>query len=218
MTEAEKMSRYEITTDDGVIEFAKIFVERRLWGFEKDIAICLTPDKNKSHAYMPALMACFSLLDLFSGLYAGKTSSHSHEQLIKYMRAFALPNRYDDDLLKVAYVAFRHKLAHLSHPYFVLNTKKDPRLNKIKKQMLLTWTISEKAHNPPIWLKSYRRPMITKKHPTPWKIIYDHRIHISIRTLADDAMATAQEYLKALNQCAKLKEKFRNCMCDFYQT
>ncbi|MEQ1890011.1 MAG: hypothetical protein ABL951_12670 [Alphaproteobacteria bacterium] len=210
------MADYDITTDDGVVNFAQIFIERRLKGFKKDIAICLRPDENNSHAYMPGLMACFSLLDFFSSLYAGQMRGHSHEQLIKYMRAFAPPDRYDDYLLKVAYIAFRHKLAHLSHPYFVLNTQKDCRINE--RQMLLTWTISEEAHDPPIKLCPLKRPKKITRHPTPWPLFYDHRIYISIRTLADDIMDTAPKYLAELKESKELKKNFRTCMCEFYQT
>jgi len=210
------MSVYNITKDGDVVSFAKIFVRRRLEGFKKDIAICLKPDENNSHAYMPGLMACFSLLDFFSGLNAGQMTGHNHEQLIKYMRIFAPPNRYDDYLLKLVYIAFRHKLAHLSHPYFVLNTKNDERLKE--RQMLLTWTISEEAHDPPIRLKCYSKPERITKQPTPWPVSYDHRIHISIRTLADDAIKTARKYLAKLKHDADLQKKFRECMCEFYQT
>lgn len=210
------MPVYDITTDDGVIRFAKIFVRRRLKGFKKDIDICLKPDENKSHAYMPALMACFSLLDLFSGLYAGQMSGHNHEQLIKYMRDFAPPNRYDDYCLKVAYVGFRHTLAHLSHPYFVLNTGKDNRLKQ--KQMLLTWTISEEENDPPIELITLQKPKKIKRQPTPWALSYDHRIHISIPSLARDTVDTAPRYLAKLEHDEDLQVKFRKCMCEFYQT
>lgn len=210
------MAVYEIKTDDGVIRFAKIFLRRRLKGFKKDIAICLKADEDNSHAYMPGLMACFSLLDFLSGLYAGKVNGHNHEQLIKYMKVFAPPNRYKDYHLKLAYVAFRHTLAHLSHPYFVLNTKNDKRLQEQK--MLLTWTISEEAHDPPIRLITFPTPMRIRKQPTPWKLSYDHRIYISIRTLADDTMDTAPKYLAKLKQDAKLKDNFRKCMHEFYQT
>lgn len=210
------MAVYDITTDDGVIRFAKIFVRKRLKGFKKDIAICLTPDEKNRHAYMPGLMACFSLLDLFSGLYAGQVKGHNHNHLIRYMREFAPPGRYDDYDLKVVYVAFRHTLAHLSHPYFVLNTGKDERLKQ--KQMLLTWTISEEEIDPPIKLITLQKPKKIKRQPTPWALSYDHRIHISIPSLARDTVDTAQKYLAALKESEELKNNFRKCMCEFYQT
>ena len=59
------------SSDAEVVKFAKAFLREHLERFRKDIGICLTRDKNKAHAYFPALISCISFADLLSGLYAG---------------------------------------------------------------------------------------------------------------------------------------------------
>ncbi len=203
-----------MTTDEGVVRFATIFIRRRLKGFKKDINICLTADQNGDHAYMPGLMTCFSLLDLLSGLYAGQVQGHNHRHLIEFLKRFK-PNRYDDYDLTVLYVAFRHKLAHLSHPYFVLNTKSEKLLKERK--MLLTWEISSDASESPIRIERYPKPQSIRTQPVPWRMSYDHRFYISVRTLADDALASATAYVAALKDDSKIRGNFRVCMESFYQ-
>jgi hypothetical protein len=205
---------YHFKSREDVVRFARIFIRRRVKGFEKDINICLTPNAQGSHAYMPGLMTCFALLDLLSGLYFGKLDRNNHVEFTRLFREL-MPGRYDEYELKALYVAIRHKLAHFSHPYFVLNTALEPRLKE--RPMLLSWTISEEAANPPLQIVKFRRSRLARVQPVPWKTRVDHRIEISIRSLADDAIALARTYTKKLESAPHLWEKFRDCMSEFYQ-
>ena len=45
-------------SDADVAEFAGKFLGEHVERFDKDIAICLQPDENGSHAYFPALITC----------------------------------------------------------------------------------------------------------------------------------------------------------------
>lgn len=206
---------YPFKTRDDVIRFARVFVRRRMMGFSKDINICLTSDAKDDKAFMPGLMATISVIDLLSGLNYGKVEGHNEVQFIQFVQEF-VPGRYDDYELKVLYIAFRHKLAHLSHPYFVLNTAKAPKLKQ--RAMLLTWQISSDAHEPPIRITKLRRSRLTRRQPVPWPTRMDHYMFISIRTLADDAMKMARAYVAKLKSDPDLWKKFRNCMGEFYQT
>ena len=63
---------------DNFAEFAALFVDGRLAGFEKDMSICLTPidsptGSGKTHAYFPALAACCGLLEYMTALNLGST-------------------------------------------------------------------------------------------------------------------------------------------------
>lgn len=51
------MTVYDIDAQGGIVRFAKIFVRRRLRGFEKDMKVCLKPGEpaNEEHAFMPML-------------------------------------------------------------------------------------------------------------------------------------------------------------------
>jgi hypothetical protein len=207
-------------TKRDVIRFAKIFIRRRVMGFRKDIDICLTANHKRSHAYMPGLMATLSFLDLLSGLYAGKVEGHNDRHFLDYAKAFMPPGRYNPDELKILYIGFRHKLAHLSHPYFVFDTSRDIR-NRFKgmARKRVAWTICAAPRKQPLELIAYAKRQRMKQQPTPRNIYYDHRIKVSIRSLATDAMKTVRGpngYLKRLETSPALRARFRKCMSDFY--
>jgi hypothetical protein len=115
-------------SDKKLISFARLFFQNRVGSFRKDIAICLTANANRDHAYFPALITCIGFADLLSGLYAGKLEGHGLNDLKKYAHKFMNAANYDSLHLEILYLAFRHKLAHLSFPYLVFDTttkKKD---------------------------------------------------------------------------------------------
>jgi hypothetical protein len=197
--------------------FAREFIERRVWGFNKDINICLAEDASGDHAYMPGLMTCISFLDLLSGLRKGVVDGHDVDDFVTFVLDFTPHDRYGPRTLRILYLAFRHKLAHLGHPLFVLNTAKDRRNRFDPPHMLLTWEISSAAREPPIELIEYPVPQRTKVQPVPREVWYDHRICISVRTLADDAKDAAAAYVNRLETDSILLANFVKCMDDFYQ-
>ena len=105
------MTVLPFSTDAEVVRFAKAFLCEHLERFRKDIKICLTPDKNKAHAYFPALMSCISFADLLSGLYAGKLEGHALKEL-KTTRANLWVLSTQRIAIDVLYECFRHKVAH----------------------------------------------------------------------------------------------------------
>ena len=48
------------SSDAEVVDFANAFLREHVERFRKDIKICLTRNKNKTHAYFPALIAYIS--------------------------------------------------------------------------------------------------------------------------------------------------------------
>ena len=206
---------YPFDTKPQVVRFAKIFLRRRVRGFKKDIGICLTADARGNHAFMPGLMTCLSFLDLLSGLYAGNVRSQGLEHFLRFMNAFASAQRYQDYNLRILYVAFRHKLAHLGQPIFVLNTANDTRLKQ--QSLRLTWRISSDAHEPPLRLTKLRRSRLIRNQPIPWRMRVDHYMLISIRTLAGDAIDMSRAYLERLEAEPDLWKGFQSCMREFYQ-
>ena len=212
---------YPFTTKDEVVRFARIFVRRRVVkGFVKDIDKCLGGGRKAPKAFMPGLMYTISLIDLLSGLYSGKVGKHgadghSYTEFNDFIQAM-MPGRYDPYDLRVLYIGLRHKLAHLSHPYFVLNTDK-PGSRLRQRSMLLSWDISSDAHEPPIRIEK-KRSRLVRRQPVPWRTRVDHVVHVSIRTLADDAIKMSRAYVRTLESDPHRWEKFRDCMSEFYQT
>jgi hypothetical protein len=137
------------TTDDEVLAFAKMFLAGRIKGFRKDIRICLQRDRTGKHAYLPALMTCISFLDLLSGLHCGKLEYNGDTAFIAFGAAFLDSAQYNPDELAVLYHGFRHKIAHLGHPYAVFDTAK--RLHAFQgARRRISWTIYASRRERPI--------------------------------------------------------------------
>lgn len=207
-------------SDAEVLEFAKLFLRQRAWDFKKNLDICLTTKPNnfnkRDHAYMPGLLITVAFIDLLSGLYAGDIENHNRDDFLAYMRRFMAAGRYSDANLRLLYIGFRHKIAHLSHPYFVLDTSSERRLGL--PPMRIVWTIYAAPRNPPIELIPYPVPQTIRSQPTPWPVPYDHRINVSIATLARDARKSLKGpngYVAALAD-PDLLRNFKQCMPLFY--
>jgi hypothetical protein len=208
-------------TDREVVRFATKFLRDRSKGFKKDIDICLTsvngPKGKKTHAYMPALLLCFSFIDLLSGLYAGNIRRHGLNDFVRYMKQFTPANRYNDYDLTVLYVGFRHKIAHLSHPYLVLDTAKEKQIGGAPKR--LAWTICAARRKKPLEIIPGKANRTIKSHPTPWPVSYDHVMKISIAALAADARSSLKGptgYLVALQSDPNIRRRFKKCMREFF--
>ena len=117
------MSIAYFKNDEDLLGFAREFFANRVETFEKDIAICLTPNERKEHAYFPALIICIGFADLRSGLYAGTLYDQGLKELKQYAKALMEPE-YTDDLrcLGLLYECLRHKVAHLAYPYPVIRS------------------------------------------------------------------------------------------------
>jgi hypothetical protein len=102
-------------SDAEIAEFARKFLDEHVKRFNKDIAICLRPDENRSHAYFPALITCISFAELLSGLHAGNLESRDAlKKLDDYASDFMDRTVYDSDRLEILYKMLRHKVAHLA--------------------------------------------------------------------------------------------------------
>jgi len=212
---------YKFRTPAQVVRFARVFVRQRTNDFKKNVDICLTARKTRlndvDHAYMPALMTCLSFLDLLSGLYAGKVRGHNDTHFLDFTRKFFPKGRYEEDHLRVLYIEFRHKLAHLAHPYFVLDAPPDPSVGT---RRLMAWTICARSRKKPIEIIPHPRKQLSVQ-PTPWDTYYDYRFKISVESLARDARKAtrgANGYLSKLAASPDLQDKFKACMRAFYPT
>jgi hypothetical protein len=200
-------------TDKALISFARKFFRDRVGSFRKDIAICLTANANRNHAYFPALITCIGFADLLSGLHAGKLEGHGLIDLKRYAAQFMNAVNYDTDRLEILYLAFRHKLAHLSFPYIVFDTK----TKKITsgKQRLVTWSVHATKRNPPIELIDFATPQFMQKTLRPWPVEYNCRAIISVRSLQIDIIKSIYGkagYLHHIRTDSMARERFARCM------
>src|SRR5215470_8547176 len=98
------MSISPFKSNDELVRFARLFFRDRVGSFRKDLAICLTADANRSHAYFPALITCIGFLDLLSGLYAGRLEGHSLSELKSYAARFMDATKYNPLHLEILYL------------------------------------------------------------------------------------------------------------------
>ena len=80
------MSIAYFKTDEELLGFARGFFENRVETFQRDIAICRTPDALGQHAYFPALITCIAFAELLSGCYAGRLNGVALKDLEQYAK------------------------------------------------------------------------------------------------------------------------------------
>jgi hypothetical protein len=212
------MSIAPFVSDKELISFAGSFFGDRVGSFRKDVTICLTGNAKRSHAYFPALITCIGFLDLLSGLYAGRLEGHGLSDLKLYCARFMNAAHYDPLRLEILYLAFRHKLAHLSFPYLVFDTS-TKREYSGHKQRRITWTVQATRRKPPIELIDYNSPQIMKKSLRPWPVSYDCRVVISVRSFQTDIVKSiygSAGLLSYIKSDATARSRFAKCMKVFY--
>jgi hypothetical protein len=205
------MAVLPFATDVDVVRFARAFLRTHRERFRKDIAICLKQDAEKSHAYFPALIACIGFADLLSGLHAGKLVGHGLRELKDYAFNFMDQATYDSDRLDILYECFRHKVAHLAQPYVVFDTYSKSQFRQ-QPRRLIAWTVLASRRKPAIEIVRVNRPKQIVRSVTPWPVFYDHRVFVSVRTLAADVAGSVQQYLIRLETDKPTRDRFKNCM------
>ena len=115
------MSISPFSSDEQLLEYANWFLRDRVRAFRKDLAICMTANSKREHAYFPALITCIAFADLLSGLYAGKLDYPRLPDLQVYISRF-FRNKRDYAHINILYAMFRHKIAHIAYPYLVFDT------------------------------------------------------------------------------------------------
>jgi len=207
------------TTDREKVAFAKEFLRKRTSAFKKDIEICLTPNNSGSHAYFPALITCISFMDFLSGLYAGTMRKHGFEHFLSFATAFMDSSKYRNEDMEILYEGFRHKIAHLGHPYFVFDTDTSTKLNGKRRRRLVTWTVYAARRAQPLEVVHYQTIQTPKKSISPWPVYFDSRLCISVRSFATDIAQTLRGprgFIERLQGDASLRAKFTECMRALY--
>lgn len=198
------------------IKEASEFIGWRVDLFRKDFDICLTPNANNSHAYMPALMSCLALLELFSGLLKGKVRDLGVQDIKRFRNAHmaALP-AYSDLNAEVLHFGFRNKIAHLGTPHIVFDTAKHGGIPGPQKK--ITWTIHEGrgADVPALELLNTGVQQI-QQTPMPWPVFYDHRMIVCLTNLRTDILGAIGRYAGALDTTPALLNNFFKAVEDFY--
>jgi hypothetical protein len=206
------MSIAPFKNEEELLTFARKFFANRVETFRKDIAICLTTNERGQHAYFPALIICIACADLLSGLYAGTLYNQGLQELKQYAKKFMKPEYSSDGCcLEILYECLRHKVAHLAYPYAVFDTTTArSRTFDGQPRRRVTWTIHETEQRPAIKIIDYSTPKQLVKTPTPWPVLYDSRIEVSVRSLAIDIVWSIEGYLQDLKSKPEARENLPN--------
>lgn len=175
---------------------------------EKDVSHCV---KTEPYAPFPALIYCFSNIDLLGSLYAGRADKNSPttQQSKKYMRDFM---GYTEEQSTLLQCIFRHNLVHLA----------EPLLSVIKyKSRSIAWQYNHYntvKHLIFVPAKTHNKIQVAAN----WDIEFDEIFEISILGLANDisnsVYRTNGGYLEALENDNSIQDRFENTIENIHAT
>jgi hypothetical protein len=113
------------------------------------------------------------------------------------------------------YECFRHKVAHLAQPYAVFDTHSKSKF-KSQPRRLITWTILASRRKPAVEITPVKSAKQILKAVTPWSVHYDHRVSVSLRSLASDIEKTVPKYLRHLRTDQTAHRHFKNCVSVYF--
>lgn len=185
-----------------LMSFARSFLAPRLEALSKDVSHCLTDP----HAPFPAILFCFSTIDLLGAIAAGdaKKRRKTTEQSKAYMRDFM---SYSEENATLLMDLFRHKLVHLSAPKPVVEFQGKS----------IAWRYHHSDHTIHLQLVSIA-PTSVDSFPGVSPMT-DHEFGISIHHFSEDIKDSVYRlggYLSQLENTVDLQVKFVSAIYDFY--
>lgn len=186
-----------------LIRFAKDFIKERIDSLDKDVFHCL----QEPFAPFPALLYCFSTIDLLGALYAGDATKNAPttRQSADYIQRFM---NYTAEQSRLLQSLFRHKIVHLAQPKAIIEDN----------SRLISWRYwheSQEHH-----LKLVKLPQDSKVQVTSsWAISCDYELNISISHLAKDirdSIESSNGYLASLQKTPDLQDRFEKAIEQIY--
>lgn len=202
-------------SSDNLTEFAyRFIIEERLPSLQKDVNVCLNED-----CAFPALLYCFSTIDLLGALYTGfaaessKTRGNFKEYMCKFMKNGSQRSheKYSDEHADLVQEIFRHKIVHLAQPRLVIN----------KNGRSIGWRYEYPETLNHLKLECIGKSRQVTRILTPYAICYDHIFTISITQfmfdIVDSVLRDPDGYLAKLNSNYKSTQtKFDNAIKEVY--
>lgn len=191
-----------------MIKFSRDFVKERIKSLEKDVQYCLRENNSPiQYAPFPALLYCFSTIDLLGSLFEGEASrkADTTNNSKKYIRWFI---NYTIEQTNLLTDIFRHKLVHLAQPKMIY---KD---NQGKK---FTWIY---YHNSAEKHLKIEEANYTINITSTYSIRITHQFNIGIMQLMldiKDSVERSTGYLNALETIPTLQTNFINAIEQIYQ-
>jgi hypothetical protein len=185
----------------------KFLVKDRLNSLEYDINRCLAYDEKGFYSPLPALMYCFSMIDLLGALYSGnaKSSSKTTKNSMNYMTTFM---KYSKDMVDLLQKVYRHKTVHLSAPKTAIKYKGH----------IISWSLDDT--NPQNHLSIDYSESGSIDLFNCGKISYVGKLIVNINVLKDDIKDSVirknDSYLARLQIDLDLQGKFLRAVNEMY--
>jgi hypothetical protein len=194
-----------------LLAFAEEFiVKNRLASLENDVNRCiplpLAKLESTGYAPFPALMYCFSVIDLLGSLVAGNARSGKNtDNAARYMETYLdIPK----DKVRLLQKIYRHKLVHLSQPKFAM----------LHDKQILAWKHDEDIPEKHLTIDPISGDILL---PTDiGKIHCDAQYIVGISALKDDikdsVLRSPGGYLEDLRNNSDLQIKFVTAINQIY--
>ena len=203
----DEVVRPDFSDRDSLIECTRCFVHERIGSLQGDVDRCL-----ENQAPFPALLYCFSIVDLLGALVAGNAESNAptSQRAKAYMTDFM---RYTEDQVRLLQKQFRHKIVHLALPKPIIEDQ--PRL--------VAWTIYHDEKDKHLKLETAppgARMEVGSPGGPKWEIPYTHVFNVSVLTFATDIKDSAtgiEGYLNALQGEASLQDNARKVLTEIFE-
>jgi hypothetical protein len=200
------LSRFANPQD--LLNHAKDFIDRRMSSLKNDVNHCV---KTKPYAPFPALIYCFSNIDLLGALHAGKAgkkNANTTQQSKIYMKDFMGYTELQSTLLQCI---FRHKLIHNAEPLLSVIEYKSRRI---------AWQYNHcNVNNHLIFVPAIITNNNIQDTPT-WNIQFNEIFEISILGLAEDIEKSVYKhgsgYLQMLEKDSTLQSHYEDAIEDIY--
>ena len=188
--------------DAELLKFAKKFLDEKIFSLEKDVNHCLV----LPYAPFPAIMYCFSIIDLLASLYCGHARpSNTSKNAATYMKDMM---HYTEDQCHLLQQVFRHKIVHLAGPRTAYNYK----------GKIITWHYRHDSPEKHLSIES--TPSGGYVQPTSKiKQNITHVFWISIKLLLEDIIQSYKGpngYYSTLQADPILRKKFDEAVFDMF--
>ena len=190
-----------------MINFSRDFVRDRINSLEKDVQYCLMENNSpKQYAPFPALLYCFSTIDLLGSLLEGDASrkADTTNNSKRYMKWFM---NYTIEQTNLLIGIFRHKLVHLGQPKPVYTDKQGKKF---------TWIYH---HNDAEKHLKIEEVHLSISITSTYSIQVTHQFNISIMQYMfdiKDSVERSTGYLNALETTPALQTTFINAIEQIY--
>ena len=186
-----------------LIKFANDFIKEIIDSLDKDVRHCF----QEPFAPFPALLYCFSTIDLLGALCAGDATRNAHtaRQSAYYMQRFM---NYTEEQSRLLQSLFRHKIVHLAQPKAVIEDN----------SRLICWRYRHESQEHHLKLVKFP-PSSKVRVTTSWEISCDYEFNISISHLMKDIRGSIESpngYLASLQKIPDLQDRFEKAIAQIY--